>query len=208
MSTYISGNISITLPEHIEISHAAGKLSINQVLRIPKPYKRGTGKLCQELADIIDKTPEFTVAPEGICDALRDAGAKADDLKPYVFEAKNLLKTLQQQSLLNDSAAYALIRQVNDLVKAQVKQNPQLANTFYPLNYYFNRKKTQTNGVANVVGGNPTGNLADHATENGADNAPGDGTTNNAGDAGGKDCHLYTSPSPRDLSTSRMPSSA
>ena len=142
MPDYKSANISVTLPEHIEISDQAGNLSANQIKRMPKPCKRGVGTLCTQLAEVVDASPEF-VEPELISAELLEIGAKAEDIKPYVHELETLLKQFKQQSLLYDSAAYALVRQVNNLVKAQVKNNPKIKNRFFLLTNYFERGKKQ-----------------------------------------------------------------
>ena len=142
MANYISssGNIDVKLPENIEITHLAGKLSADQVRRMIKPRGPNVGGLCEQLADIIDASPDF-MAPEGIAAQLRDAGAKSAGIKPLVFELKSLLKEFQQQNLLYDSASYALVRQVNDLVNAQSKYSPELEERFFPLIYFFNKKR-------------------------------------------------------------------
>ena len=138
--TSSSGNIEVSLPEDVEITHLAGKLSVDQVQRMTKPRKPNVGGLCEQLADIIDDSPDF-MAPEGIVAQLRDAGAKSAQIRPLVFELKSVLKAFQQQNLLYDSASYALVRQVNDLVNAQAKHSPELEERFFPLIYFFNKKK-------------------------------------------------------------------
>ena len=59
------------------------------------------------------------------------------------------------------------------------------------------------NGTTETRAGERDADAGDAATPR-----EGDGAEDGEGDAEGEGCLLYTSPSPRDLSTSRMPSSA
>ena len=140
MADHTIEGITISLPDHVEITAMAGKLSAQEIRRMPKARKSDVGIFCKRLADIIDTGTELIV-PEGLAAEMRAAGAKAEDIKPHILKLKYILKVLQQQSLLYDFKADDLVRQLNDLYNAQSKRNSKLRYDFIPLLYYFNKGK-------------------------------------------------------------------
>ena len=121
----------------------AGKITADKILRIPKVNGQEVGILSQQLADIMDENPEFTV-PEVTSAQLRTAGLKSEDIKKYVRDLHNACKAFKQQSLLYDEQAYILVRRVNTHVKGEAKYNAQMKGKFAPLFKFFERASNKT----------------------------------------------------------------
>ena len=143
MANYTYGKISIELPEHLQISAIAGKLTADKIQRMPKANAQQLGVLCQKLADIMDANPDFTV-PEVTSAKLRTAGIKSEDIKAYVLDLDNTCKTFRQQSLIYDNLAYELVRRVNTHVKGEAKYNAQIKDKFASLFHFFDRPTRKT----------------------------------------------------------------
>ena len=142
MSNYTYNSVSVALPEHVEISPEAGTLSIQQIRRLTKPYTSKIGTFCQKLAKVMEDNPQFIV-PEVDAAALRAAGAKSADIKEHIEHIENLLRAFKQQSMLNDDAAYRLVRQVNDRVNSQSKYNAWIKVKFKLLEDLFRKKRSE-----------------------------------------------------------------
>lgn len=127
------GNVSITVPDHLVPPDEAGTLSALEVSRIPRS-PRAVGTLCDMAADAMERAGKTFQAPAGVtADSLRKAGERADGMDLVIHDIEVLLNRYKQGNLLVDAAAFALVRQVNDQIKAQSKQNPELTQFFAQL---------------------------------------------------------------------------
>lgn len=127
------GTVSITVPDHLVPPEEAGSLSPVEVSRIPRA-PRAVGTLCDLAADGIERAGKAFQAPAGVTpDSLRKAGERADGMDLVIHDLEVLLNRYKQGNLLVDAAAYAIVRQINDQIKAQSKQNPELTQFFAQL---------------------------------------------------------------------------
>jgi hypothetical protein len=127
------GTVSITVPDYLVPPEEAGTLSPVEVSRIPRA-PRAVGTLCDLAADGIERAGKAFQAPAGVtADSLRKAGERADGMDQVIQDIEVLLNRYKQGNLLVDSAAYAIVRQVNDQIKVQAKQNPELNQFFAQL---------------------------------------------------------------------------
>lgn len=136
MTTIQHGTISLEIPDELAPPAKAGKLSPEEVARIPRP-RRGIGLVCKQVADAIEKAGQQFTPPKDVTpDMLRAAAKRADEIDQYLIDLEVVKQTLQQANLLFDADAWEQIRKVNDQVKAQVKHDPGLVAMFQQLTDY------------------------------------------------------------------------
>ena len=131
------GAITVVLPGSVTLPAKAGTLSADELAKIPKP-PRAVGAMCERMADVLEETGKgLTRTPEVTPNALRDAGAAADDIDRVIAQAEAVVAKLKQANLLLDAHAYELLRKLNDQVKAQGKHDAQWLTVFAELTSYF-----------------------------------------------------------------------
>jgi hypothetical protein len=133
MAEITHGTITIQVPDELAPPEQAGKLSPEQVARIPRA-PRGIGLMCMQAADAAEKAGNKFALPPGVTpDSLRAAGQRADLIDQLLLDIDVVKQILQQANLLFDAEAWEQIRKVNDQVKAQAKHDPALAVMFQQL---------------------------------------------------------------------------
>jgi argonaute-like protein implicated in RNA metabolism and viral defense len=75
--------------------------------------------------------PDVTAGP------LRDAGKLAEDIDQVIVDAEVAVEILKQGNLLADSAAYTMLRKVNQQVKARSQFDASLKDRFQAVVTYF-----------------------------------------------------------------------
>lgn len=144
MAQHTYGAVTVTLPNHLTPPANAGKLSPEEVKRIPKAPK-GLGLMADIVADTLEKAGSaLTVPPDLTPTNLRESGHRAEGQDQVVADLEVAMVTAKQANLLFDAEAYELLRRVHDQVKAQAKQNPQLATQFEALTAYFQKTPRDT----------------------------------------------------------------
>jgi hypothetical protein len=61
-----------------------------------------------------------------------------------IVDLEVVLSAMKQANLLFDADAHELLGRVNDAVKAQAKQHPELATMFQSLTAYFSARRART----------------------------------------------------------------
>ena len=140
MSNYVYNSVKIELLDHVKISAKAGDLSVKSMRRIAKPVVNDLDTVCQQLAQLMEDNPEFTV-PEVDAAMLRTLGARSGNIKTHIAHIESVLRAFKQQKLLDDDAAYRMVRQVNDQVRTQSKYNAWIKVKFRFLADIFSRGK-------------------------------------------------------------------
>lgn len=131
------GSIKIEIPDHLTPPEKAGKLSPDEVKRIPRA-RRGIGLICNQAADTIEKAGASFSPPPGVSpSSLREAGRKAEEIDQFILDLEIVGQILRQANLLFDADAWEQIRKMNDQVKAQAKHDPALSTLFKQLLDFF-----------------------------------------------------------------------
>ena len=137
--TITHGTITVAVPDHLAPPEKAGKMTADEIARIPKP-RRGIGVVCDQAADAMEKAAGKFAPPPGVtADSLRQAGQRADDIDTFLIDIDVVREVLRQANLIFDADAYEQVRKMNDQVKAQGKHNPELLTIFQQLLDYFAR---------------------------------------------------------------------
>ncbi len=133
------GTVSVSFSDFLRPPPEAGKLSPNEVARIPRT-PRGIGLVCFQAADIINKAGAKFAAPRDVTpQSLQDAGRRAEEIDTVILDLEVVLGILKHANLLFDAEAWEQIRKVNDQVKVQAKHDPEIASMFKPVLDFFAR---------------------------------------------------------------------
>ncbi len=150
-ATITHGTITVMLDDYLAPPEDAGKLTTEQIMRMPKA-RRGIGLACQSAADAIDKVGKAFSTPSGITPAsLREAGTRAEDIDRAINDVEVILSMLKQANLIFDAEAHRELGRVNDQVKAQAKDNPELLSVFRSVTDYFSRTAPTAKAPPTVV---------------------------------------------------------
>ena len=137
MTVLKQGSAELTVPDHLTPPEKAGRMTPEDVKRIPRA-RRGIGLICDQAADAIEKADPSLMLPPGVtATSLREAGKRAEEIDLYLRDLDTLHHILQQTNLMFDADAWEQIRALNDQVKAQGKRNPLLLEQFRDLLAYF-----------------------------------------------------------------------
>ncbi len=133
------GTVVVTIDDKLTPPDKAGKMSAEEVKRIPKA-PRGIGLVGEHTADAIAKAGDKFTPPKDITPAaLREACGRADGIDQVIIDLEVILATLKQANLLFDAELWKMLRKVNDQVKAQAKYSPELASIFKVLLDFLSR---------------------------------------------------------------------
>jgi len=136
------GTVTVILSDHVKPPERAGRMDQNEMNALAKA-RRGVGLVCEDAADSITKVgSKLTLPPDVTAAALQAAGRRAEDVDQVIVDLELVLNTVKQANLVFDSEAHLLLGRVNDAVKAQSKQNPELQIAFQSVQSYFANKRT------------------------------------------------------------------
>jgi hypothetical protein len=124
------GSVTVTLPDPLSPPPEAGKMTPEQVQRLPKA-RRGLGLLGQHVADAINKLGPSFILPAGVTvEILVAACERAEGADQVITDLDVVTTRMKQANLLWDAAAWELFLKINDQVKAQSKHDPEIAKAF------------------------------------------------------------------------------
>jgi len=139
MATITHGPVTVLIPDHLALSDKAGNLTPDEILRLPKA-PGGIGLAADLTATAMSAAGSAFTAPQGITPAsLEAAAARADGYDSILGALEVLTRRVQQANLLADAECWHQLREVNDLLKGQVKHHPELAAMFAPLTAFMKR---------------------------------------------------------------------
>ena len=144
MAKITHGSVTLTFDDALTPPPDAGKLSQLEVQRLPKA-PAGIG-LAAELTStaLLTAGAAFT-PPQGItAKSLLAAGQRADGYDGLLAALDVIRQEVAQANLLADAECWNQLRQVNDMLKGQVKHHPELAVMFAPLTAFMSRSVPTT----------------------------------------------------------------
>ena len=143
MAKVTHGPVTVLLDDTLALSDKAGKLTPAEVQRIPKA-PLGIGLAAQETATALTNAGDAFTPPKGItAKTLLAAGARSDGLNGILNELDVVRRMVQEENLLADAACWDQLRQINDMVKGQVKHHPELKAMFAPLSAFMAKSVTR-----------------------------------------------------------------
>jgi hypothetical protein len=136
------GAVSVVLPENVELSLRAGKMSKREVSRLLKAPV-GMRYAAEHSALALTQAGESFAAPVGITPELLKAfcNGESEVLERIIVDLLHLLLKFKQGKLLVDAKLHHVLRQLKDSVRAQAKYTPQLLLMFAPLLALFEKSK-------------------------------------------------------------------
>ena len=139
MATIKHGTVAVSIPDHLVPPPNAGKLSAEEVKRLPKA-PRGIGLVGTHTADAILKAGDKLTLPKDVTAAsLLAACERADGIDQIVIDLEVVLHILKQGNLLFDADAWEQLRKVNGQVKEQMKYDAELTPIFRVLLDFMSR---------------------------------------------------------------------
>lgn len=136
MGKIVHGPVTLVVPDNLALSDKAGKLSAAEIRRLPKA-PAGIGLAAQETATaLINAGAAFTAPKDVTAKTLLAAGARSDGLNGILNDLDVVRRMVQEENLLSDAACWDQLRQINDMVKGQVKHHPELKAMFAPLSAF------------------------------------------------------------------------
>lgn len=137
-SEFKKGNVTVVLPEGIETSEKAGKMSVEEVAREVKSYA-GLGLCCEQTAQELEKNAARVVVPELDTKKMVQDAKQAEALASLVTDLEATLLWAKQNQLLLASSAHRQLLRVLAFVRAHEKFDPRLVALFPHLKSYFAR---------------------------------------------------------------------
>src|SRR5690606_21448780 len=108
------GTVTVTVPDPLAPPERAGKLSPEEVQRLPKA-RRGLGVLGLHVADAIDKLGSAFIPPAGVtAEGVLAACQRAEDIDQVITDLDVILARFKQANLIWDAEAWEMLRKVND----------------------------------------------------------------------------------------------
>jgi len=139
MATINHGPASLTIADALALSDKAGTMTPEEVLRLAKA-PAGIGLAAELTATALTDAGDVFTAPKGVTpESLRAAGVRADGFDSLLVALDVLKKRVQQENLLADAECWHQLREINDMLKGQVKHHPELAAMFAPLTAFMQR---------------------------------------------------------------------
>lgn len=140
MTEMTQGNVTISIPDSIEIPDKAGEMSPEEVRRLPKA-RRGVGPACNATTEAMNKDPE-RLAPHGVDkDRLATLGKMAEDIDNVLVDIEAITVRLKQTNLLIDAEAHEELRKVLAFVRSQEKFDARILDLVPQLISYFGKNK-------------------------------------------------------------------
>ncbi len=139
MAKMTHGPVTLVVDDTLALSDKAGKLTPDAIKRLPKA-PAGIGLAAQETATALTNAGTAFTPPQGItAKSLVAAGARSDGLNGVLTALQVVTRMVQEENLLADAACWDQLRQVNDMLKGQVKHHPELAAMFAPLTKFMGK---------------------------------------------------------------------
>ncbi|MBK9258454.1 MAG: hypothetical protein IPM54_01305 [Polyangiaceae bacterium] len=133
------GNVTVTIPDSLTPPAKAGKMSADEVRRLPKA-RRGIGLVGAHTADAIAKAgSKLTLPPDVNATTLAAACSRAEEIDQVIVDLEVVLGILKQANLLFDAEAWEMLRKVNGQLKEQMKYAPELEPIFRVLIDFMSR---------------------------------------------------------------------
>jgi hypothetical protein len=145
-------------------------MTSDDVREIVKPAA-GLGVACEAAAKAIEDAGDKFQPPPGVTpEGLRLAGRRAEGADGVLLDLAVVTELAKQSNYLFDAEAYRLLSRVNDQVKSQGKDHPDLRTMFAAVSAYFARPRRHT--AAPVVTTTPTGTAPTGTTTTAAPATP------------------------------------
>lgn len=133
MAKITHGPVTLVIDDALALSDKAGKLTPDDILRLPKA-PAGIGLATKLTADAMTAAGGAFTAPQGVtAKSVLAAGTRADGYDSVLVALDVVRRMIQEENLLADAACWDQLRQINDMLKGQVKHHPELAAMFAPL---------------------------------------------------------------------------
>ncbi len=133
MAKLTHGPVTVVFDDALTLSDKAGKLTPEDILRLPKS-PAGVGLAAHLTADALTAAGDAFTAPKGVTPkSLLAAASRAEGYDSLIVALDVVRQTIQEENLLADAACWDQLRQINDMLKGQVRHHPELAAMFAPL---------------------------------------------------------------------------
>jgi hypothetical protein len=137
MTEVKQGNVTVLLPDSIDILPDAGKLTPEAIARHPDKPRRGVGTVCRSIARAMSKDPN-RLKINGVTAAELEAfGNQADEIDGYLVDLEVISTKLRQNNFLLDARAHRGLRRVLSAVRAEEKFDPTILALVPELIEYF-----------------------------------------------------------------------
>jgi len=136
------GNVTVVLPEGIETSEKAGKMSAQEVARQIKSYA-GLGLCCEQTAQELEKNAGRVIVPELDQKKMVQDAKQAEALATLITDLEATLLWAKQNQLLLAGSAHRQLLRVLAFVRAHEKFDPRLVALFPRLKSYFAKPQSK-----------------------------------------------------------------